>query len=1292
MAENVEDSCQRSRFRLDVRVGSNAIIFPALPPVSILETAVIGEEVTTVIAKGGGGQIEYSIVSRNDVPFVIEPETGMITVSTVLNFEDVMQYSIIIKAESIGTIVSGTATVVVNIADVNEQPEWVVECAREDQLCMVDVQENQTSTGIGERLEVMDDDLPSLPNGQIDYRIVSTEAYLPFSVSSNGQVNATEPHDREIREIYTFTVIAADGGTPSLSVSTTFYVTVVDINDEYPVFTQGPPQIIIPENEPIDNVIAQYITTDQDTPANAEVIYTLSSPNSDLDVLPFELDPDNGALSIREEIDYEDQASRQFDIVITANNLPLESSTKTQIDITDVNDNEPVFDQETYTPSIPEHSEIDTPVVVVSATDRDSGSNGEIRYAITVGNSQGYFAINRKSGNITVSADIDREQVGSFELTVHAKDRGSPRLFSFTTVSITISDINDNPPIFNPDMYSSSLREDRPVNSLVFTVFATDDDKPGTGNSRIVYSIQEGNTGNAFDIDSDSGAVTVVNPLNHEDVPSYTLIIQAEDRGNPKLIDTARAEVTVVNVNEAPPTLSGYQTVNVSESTPVDAVIASFDASDADFMTVALNISGGNNEGRFQINNGGEISLVIMLDFETTENYTLEIEASDGALSVVSFLVVNVLDENEFSPVFIGPDSFSIDEELEAGTFVGTVLATDNDGSTPNNEITYAFSMQTSIQDYFILDGTSGEITTASVLDREILTDIFQTPSSSLSIQVFARDGGSPSLQNNTMYTIMLRDINDNEPVFGNEEYSTRILENQPSQVVLSFLAMDADLGSNANISYSFAVDPPDGAPLFELVGNQILTTQGLDCEAQASYSFTITATDHGIPPQSSNVIGTVIVRDENDNAPVFTEDPYTFVVAENTFIDTIIGQVIANDIDKGSNGEVFYEIPGQDDIEDESESAGGGITFFDIDSATGDIRHITPFDFESYPEVNITIRATDRGTPRRSSTGQVIFTVTNFDESSPRFSRSCNDVSVSENTPLNSLIIDCMATDLDNTTTPDDAKWITYSIVLGNIGNTFTIGDHSGLVSNAIDFDYETEDSFSLIIRARDGSGRSSTRLVDIEIEDENDNAPNFEELSYSFAMTSEVIESNTQMIATVRASDDDPGHNGDVHYSIEENGIERLSLTETRITITARDRGDTPRTSSATLTVHFDEECLLQKYTVTATSGVISARVLCSVEIRTENEDVVLGDDHIAYCHVVRNSPTLYQWLQNGSAIDLTAFLPDEDQEATLRVRNVGFQDGGAYACKITTEAGSLQTSTYTVKILGIVLFFYH
>ena len=204
------------------------------------------------------------------------------------------------------------------------------------------------------------------------------------------------------------------------------------------------------------------------------------------------------------------------------------------------------------------------------------------------------------------------------------------------------------------------------------------------------------------------------------------------------------------------------------------------------------------------------------LDYETTTGYTLGIVASDGEQSSTATLTVTVLDENEFAPAFQGGNIFSVNEEEQNGTLVGAVMATDADGDPRNNQITYSFVQQTI---YFTIDSSSGEIRTMERLNREMLTQVFIPPVSQLRLDVTAQDSASPSRQTTRSITITLVDINDNSPVFTDNTFENSLLENQPAgQTVFQVSATDSDLGTNAQISYSFALNEhTEDASLFTI-------------------------------------------------------------------------------------------------------------------------------------------------------------------------------------------------------------------------------------------------------------------------------------------------------------------------------------------------------------------------------------------------------------------------------------------------------------------------------------------
>ena len=803
-AKRVDTCCRLARIRVNVLVQRNRIDFEDLPDQEVEETASVGDIVFQVLASGGVGAIAYSFLSGNiGGAFRIDSSSGSIDVASMLDFETLNIYNLVIEADSVGSIVSGTAEVTIRVVDVNENPFFITQCGI-DNNCVFSVSEDVSDdTAVGERVEAVDQDLDTVANGMLTYSLVSPEP-IPFRVNSNERIRTVGMLDREAAASFVFTLVARDEGTPPLSVETIVRIEIIDVNDVTPFFTNGPSSLSVDENSPDGLVIAQYVASDNDTGSNAEISYSLSSQ----DPLPFDIDPQSGVLTVSGSIDYE--VETVYTVTVTASNPDgLSSSVMTVITIVNLNDNSPIFMPDSYSPTVVEHRPTGNSVVTVSATDADSGNNGEVRYSISSGNLDDSFSIDEASGEIRIAADIDREMVTMFTLTVRVRDLGMPARSSFVEFTITVTDINDNQPQFDPVTYTFSIREDIASPFSVVTVIATDLDEPGNRNSEIVYGIRSGNVANAFTIDNTTGEIQLRRALDFETQPRYDLILVAEDRGDPSLSDTATVAIDVLNVNEAPPVLSGNQEVNISEVASIGSEVARFMATDPDMGSVAFDILTGNGAGIFVLD-GSEadlavINLVLQLDFETTDRHVLEISATDGGgRSAVNTLTVNVIDQNEFAPQFQGSATFEIFEEADVGAVVGTLRATDDDGRPPNNDITFSFLVNQQLSEYFALEPSTGVITTLQRLDREMLTQVFPPPSSLRTIEVMAQDGGNPSLQSTTTVTIILLDINDNTPEFSPVSYSPTVVEHSDNGVtVVTVSATDADIGNNGEVRYS---------------------------------------------------------------------------------------------------------------------------------------------------------------------------------------------------------------------------------------------------------------------------------------------------------------------------------------------------------------------------------------------------------------------------------------------------------------------------------------------------------
>ena len=305
-----------------------------------------------------------------------------------------------------------------------------------------------------------------------------------------------------------------------------------------------------------NTAVAEYRATDADIGTNANIEYSLSPDN-----IPFTLSV-TGILSLTGPIDYETRQSYSVNITASNPGTALTATTTTTIQILNVNDNTPVITVEPYDIPVAENSPINTLLTTVRASDGDLGIHGDIRYTITSGNRDQTFSLNSVSGTLTLRKNLDREMISSFSLAVRARDRGTPQTRQdTTTISVTVTDVNDNAPIFRPDTYSVQLREDIPVGRNVIRVLATDADQPNTSNSIITYSITSGNTGSAFRISSSNGQIQTNQNLDFETTSSYTLVVEGRDGGSPVMSSTATVTVTVINVNENPPTTSSYTLV-----------------------------------------------------------------------------------------------------------------------------------------------------------------------------------------------------------------------------------------------------------------------------------------------------------------------------------------------------------------------------------------------------------------------------------------------------------------------------------------------------------------------------------------------------------------------------------------------------------------------------------------------------------------------------------------------------------------------------------------------------------
>lgn len=500
-------------------------------------------------------------------------------------------------------------------------------------------------------------------------------------------------------------------------------------------------------------------------------------------------------------------------------------------------------------------------------------------------------------------------------------------------------------------------------------------------------------------------------------------------------------------------------------------MIVQFTASDLDQNDLSFSLSqGSNNDGIFAINSTGFVSLEQMLDFETAERHELEVVVTDGLSTATATLRVNVIDFNEFAPVFIGNTAFEVLEEQPNGTPVGTVLATDQD---TQQTITYSFEQQSSL---FTIDPSSGLIETSTVLDRETLHDNgILSVNSTIEFVVIATDDGliPGSFFTTRQVVVTVVDINDNNPVFDRSSYEASINENMiPPVSLLPVIATDADVGTNGEINFSLS---GQGSSSFAIDSTTGLVTvvEVLDRENISSYNLMITATDNGASPLSSNVTLNVIVNDINDNPPLFASPVTTISLPENEPVNVPVFLVRATDQDDGLNAEITYRIEDSELCQQSMTPPLPDNCLFTINPNSATVQLNQNLDFETQEEHTFVIIATDRGIPSLSSNTTVIVSVENVDEAPPVFSESCVDTAIPENIAFGSFVVSCNATDFDEVTQTQNDN-VQYLI----ISTSFSV-DNEGDVLTAAVFDREDVDSFDVTIGARDVNGNIATRQV---------------------------------------------------------------------------------------------------------------------------------------------------------------------------------------------------------------------
>uniref|UniRef100_A0A8C3I3E0 Protocadherin Fat 3 n=1 Tax=Chrysemys picta bellii TaxID=8478 RepID=A0A8C3I3E0_CHRPI len=579
---------------------------------------------------GSNGEIRYSLFGPGNNKFFLDPESGELKTLALLDREKIPVYNLIARATDGGGRFC-QSEIHLFLEDVNDNPPMF--STDHYTAC---VYENTATKALLTRVQATDPDVGV--NRKVVYSLAdSADGY--FSVDrSSGIIILEHPLDRELQPSYNISVKASDQNTVlSLSSFATVTITVLDINDNPPVFERRDYLVTVPEDTSPGTQVLAVFATSKDIGTNAEITYLIRSGN---EKGKFRINSKTGSISVIEALDYE--MCKDFYLRVEAKDggtPALSAVTTVNINVTDVNDNAPKFNQEAYSAVISEDASVGASVIMLIAEDQDSPTNGQIHFSIVNGDRDNEFSVDPVLGLIKVKKRLDRERVSGYSLVIQARDSGIPPLSSSVTVNIDISDVNDNSPVFTPANYTAVIQENKPVGTSILQLVVTDNDSFHNG-PPFTFTILTGNEEEEFMLDP-HGVLRSAVIFKHMVTTEYMLCVQAKDSGKPQQVSHTYIQVRVIEESIHKPTAIPLEIfiVTMEDDFP-GGVIGKIHATDQDVYDVLTYTLKSEQKSLFKVNShDGKIIALGGLD---NGKYTLNVSVSDGRFQVPIDVVVHV--------------------------------------------------------------------------------------------------------------------------------------------------------------------------------------------------------------------------------------------------------------------------------------------------------------------------------------------------------------------------------------------------------------------------------------------------------------------------------------------------------------------------------------------------------------------------------------------------------------------------------------------------------------------------
>lgn len=858
-----------------------------------------------------------------------------------------------------------------------------------------------------------------------------------------------------------------------------------------------------------------------------------------------------------------------------------ETTSSIVINIVDINDLSPLFYSSEYLATVPEDLPVHTSVVKVFAEDADLGRNGEVYYSFT--ELYEHFTIHPVTGVIVLMRPLNYSQRSLYELKVLARDRGGgSRKPSSASVQVVVSQVN----VHSPEVYAYHLPEITEHSHVdVYALVRVTDRDEGENGEIHSLDIVEGDEDGHFRItrvENQSVGVKGVEftveilKLAIRDVANngYNLTLRAVDKGKPARTTYISLPIKIKDYTCVKPIFEReiYE-IYISENTPANSSILRLKYLEVHSSLVILEIVGGNEAEEFRINPiTGVLYTGVPLDAEAKKSYTLTVSAIDhGSLQMSvkqssAKIKVQVVDMNDNDPVFeTAIKQIFINENEPAGTFITKVTARDRD-SGENAYISYSIANLNSVP--FEIDHFSGVVRTTNILDYESMRRTY-------TLFVRASDWGTPYRRQSEMkLQIIVKDINDNKPIFEKTECVGRVPRTVPLNTeLLTFSAIDLDAGNI--ITYKILSGNEDGCFSVDITSGMLSVACDLSVATSTERHINVTAYDGTHFADPAPVFVKLVHTDQPADLPAYG-DPTSFVCKDlgvakkltevlalaekhnnqksknedkvtvpnrygaNLHTPQIISlpleiqlnesvplgfvalTVKAIDKDLGYNGKLIFGITSGDDD-----------STFTIGQDTGDLIICGHMDREHRERYYLNITVFDLGQPQLSTSRVLSVVLLDVNDNAPVFDKAVTRFKIKENAPVGTELFQFKATDGD----VGENGHVWYAMV--NDTDDFTIDGRSGVLTIVKELDRESQSMYDLKVRASDRASDPTDpialhayAIARVIVEDVNDEAPIFPSQSFLVKIREDVPVGT--LVVTVDAWDPDLDLGGRVRYSI--------------------------------------------------------------------------------------------------------------------------------------------------------------